>query len=448
MSLVLARSGGTVSLPGTGRVIGRRAAAALGVVLATLLIGAAVLVVATFGGSFTNYVAVRAILPAGANAPQLGSPVEYLDVTVGHTASLGTPVGHGQVAVVLHLEPSKLAAVPASVRATVGPLSIFGNQYVDLEALSGTGGPAVAAGQTIGPIPAGPGASLQSTVADLYDVLSEIKPDQLEATLTSLADALQGQGHALGAALHAGSVYLQRMIPLLPTLEADLRELAPVAAGVKAATPDLLGVLSNLAVTGRTIVVDGADLRGLLHGGSVVAGQAAKLLSATSKPLETLLADSGPLLADVSANSHEVADVLTGLDRWSVAWTEAESQGPYLSVSSTVHVANAADLVLAGLGAPDPAALFAAGLGAGKVNPPTYTPADCPSYGPMKGTDCGGSSDTTSGGAAASVPASIGGAAELRAVSSVVAGLDGGAAPSSPAVATLLLGPVLAAATP
>jgi phospholipid/cholesterol/gamma-HCH transport system substrate-binding protein len=428
-------------LPGTGRLVSRPVAAALGLALAALLVASALVVVASFRGDFGHFVTVHAVLPAGANAPQLDSPVEYRSVTVGDVASQGAPIGGGRVSIVLHIKPASLGVIPRSVKATVGPLSIFGNQYVALQPLEGTTGPPLRAGETIGAIPRRPNASLQATIADFYDVLASVRPVQLDAALTSIATALRGQGRRLGTALHGASQYLATMIPLLPIFERDLELLAPVADDLRASTPALLKVLSNLAVTGRTIVADESGLHGLLVGGAVVAGQGAQLLSTISAPLEHLLIDSGPLLDDVSQSPKEIADILAGLDGWSRAWTEAESHGPYLSVSTTISVPNAADLVLAGLGAPHPTRLFADGVGRSLVNPPTYTAADCPSYGSMAGTDCGHSPDSTD--AATNAAGTTLGEAQQRAAGSFVAGLDGGQAPASPAVAALLVGPIL-----
>ncbi len=436
------RGAPTTELPGTSRLFTRPVVALLGITLAALLVGGVIVIVDSFRGTFSSDVTLHAILPAGANAPQLNSPVEYRDVTVGQVASSGQPVGGGRVSIKLRMKPGELTAIPDSVRATVGPLSIFGNQYVDLQLEGSTSAPALRAGETIDAIPRGPGASLQSTIASFYDVLSAIHPAQLEASLTTFANGLRGQGEALGRALHGAATYFDQMIPLLPTLEDDLRLLTPAADDLSRSTPDLLGLISNLTTTGRTIAADATAVHQLFSGGSVVSGQAADLLSSISLPFEQILADSGPLLDDINQSPTEIAQTLSGLDRWSKAWT-ADIHGPDLSVTSTVHVDNAADLVLASLGAPDTAALFATGLGGGKVDPPTYTAANCPSYGTEHGTDCGGSNVVDAASTASSTNVLTG--AEQQAAASVASGLDGGRAPASPSVSTLLLGPVLAA---
>jgi virulence factor Mce-like protein len=428
---------GAVQLPGTSSYWRRSVVALLGVVLLLIAAVAVALVVGAFSGDFGSYVTVRAELPLGANAPQIDSPVEYRDVTVGSVVSEGTTNGRS-VVVVLHLAPSEIDVIPAGVRATVAPLSIFGNPYVDLEPPANLGGAHLVAGQLIEAIPVSNPASLQSTLANLDDVLNSIHPAQLDEILTSVATALSDQGDQLGATFHQASVYLARMLPLLPTFEGDLKLLSPVANRLASSTKPLLDVLANLTVTSKTVLGEKSQLHQVLSTGASVAGQSAALLAAIQQPWQALLESSGPLLEDVSQSPSEIADILEGLDSWSKAWSAAERAGPYLSLTATVAVPNAADLVVAELGANDPDALFADGIGANLVNPATYSSSDCPSYA-ATGSNC----DPLSGGAVDA--RTLSGPAQESAVATIAAGLDHGRVPSSPAVATLLLGPVLGA---
>ena len=114
-------------------------------------------------------------------------------------------------------------------------------------------------------------------------------------------------------------------------------------------------------------------------------------------------------------------------------WIAAESSGPYLNLSTTVVVANPADLGLAVLGGADVNSYLSAGLGPGYVNPATY-------------------------GSAGSIPANAGAAltsaiedapnqvlpepGQTDAISDIVDSISGNR-PASAAVATLLLSPVL-----
>ena len=100
-------------------------------------------------------------------------------------------------------------------------------------------------------------------------------------------------------------------------------------------------------------------------------------------------------------------------------------------------VANPADLGLAVLGGPEAAAYLSAGLGPGYVNPPTYTsPATCPDA-----DDRGRRSAASQ--ASTAVPTRCSPSRpQTQAVSQIVTAVSG-SAPSSPAVSTLLLSPVL-----
>ncbi len=432
-----------VQLPGTSKYLSRRVVALLGVMMLLIPAGVVALVIASFSGSLGSYVTVDAELPVGANAPQIDSPVEYRDVTVGTVSSEGRTVGR-EVIVVLHLEPSEIGVIPSTVRATVAPLSIFGNQYVDLEPPSSPSSGHVANGELIRAIAVNSPASLQDTLADLDDVLNSIHPSQLDQILTSVATALSDQGGKLGTTFNYASAYLAKMLPLLPTFETDLRLLSPVANHLAGSTRSILQVLANFSVTSKTVTSERNQVHDVLVAGASVSGQGAALLTKIERPWDQLLTASGPLLADVSQSPTEIADVLEGLNSWSKAWAAAERNGPYLSLTSTVSLANAPDLVLATLGANDPNALFAGGIGPGLVDPPTYAAGSCPSFScaagsqPEQGAPGGGGSTATT---AAVNAGTLAEPQQERAVALVAAGLDKGRAPASPAVATLLLGP-------
>jgi len=409
--------------------------------LLTLLVLVAVsLIFASFGGAFTQYTVVTAELPLSSTAVALNSPVEYRDVTVGKVASQGRSIPGGLVSVVLHLKPSKVRAIPADVPATVTPVSFFGNEYLVLQPPANPGPATLQAGQVIPPLTSGQTASLQSTLGDLDHLLIALHPAQLDAALTALAGALQGQGTQLGQNLVLANTYLKGMLPLWPTVVADLNTLVPVSNTFAAATPNILAILANQTVTAQTITDAGANVHNALGGGATLAAETDQLLDAIQQPFTVLAADSGPFLQDISQNPQEIAQLLSGLNTWAQSWLAAES------------VINPADLGLAVLGGPSVASYLTEGLGASYVNPPTYNSADCPSFGSLSG--CGGTttvSATTPPKAAAAELASLISAAsapvlaeptQTQAVGQIVAAATG--RPSAdPAVSTLLLSPVL-----
>lgn len=418
--------------------------AALGMALIALFGGVVAVILMSFGGAFTNYVQVTAVLPAAGSAVSLNSPVEYRDVTVGKVATSARAAPGGLVTVILHLQPGQVHSIPANVTATVAPISIFGNQYVVLQPPVELSRATITDGQTIPALAQGPTSNLQTTLADLDHLLVELHPAQLYEALYALASSLQGQGKSLGTTLVNFNTYLAQMLPQWPTTIQDLNLLSPVANQVAAATPDILGTLSNLSSTSGVITQGKAALDQLLSGGTTFAHMTANLLTDVQTPYAHLAAAAGPFLGSLAQTPTTIAQILQGLDGWARSWVQAEQQGPYLSLSATVDVKNVADFALAALGGPNISQLLAGALGPGLVNPPTYTAANCPRYGTLAGPNCDGVTA-----AQAQTLRSLNQVAILpepqqqQAVAQVDAGLNRGVGPPSSAVATLLLEPVL-----
>jgi virulence factor Mce-like protein len=422
-----------------------------GTVMLALIAGVFVLIFAVFGGDFSNYAAVTVVLPPSATAVSPDSPVEYLDVQVGTVAGEGHAAGGGLVAVPVHLDRSKLKAIPVGVVALVQPTSIFGNQYIVLQPPSAGAGsePTLRSGATILAAGVGHTNSVQETVGDLDRILIELHPAELDGALTAMAQAIAGQGQSLGATLDSASGYLATMQPLWPTMVVDLQRLTPFADALSAAVPDLLGTLAHFSTTGSALSTNASEVKGLITNGAALAGNSATLLTEVQQPFAVLMAASGPMLQDISANPQEIAQLLSGLDGFARAIVSAESNGPYLQATATVDVLNPANLALGALGGPDMLSELAAGLGSKLVDPPTYTAADCPQLGGL--SNCGGpaASATTADDTGADRPAKSGTvvpvldpAVEDAAVSAVATAATG-RAPGSAAVASLLLSPVL-----
>jgi ABC-type transporter Mla subunit MlaD len=299
-------------------------------------------------------------------------------------------------------------------------------------------GPAtLQAGQQIQALVTGQTASIQALLSDLDHLLVELHPGQLDAALTSLASAIQGQGSSLGQNLVAGNTYLQGMLPLWPTVVADMETFSRVAGSFAAATPNLLQILSNQTVTSQTVTGSANAVRNAISGGATLAANANQLFNAIQAPFAVLTADSAPFLQDLSQSPDEIAQLLIGLDDFAKAFSAATSNGPYLSATATVSVINPADLGIAVLGG-SPSTLIhaiAAGLGPSYANPPLYTAADCPRFGSL--SNCNGAALA---GASLVLPA----AAETQSISQVFQA-ESGHPPANASVSSLLLSPVLQA---
>jgi phospholipid/cholesterol/gamma-HCH transport system substrate-binding protein len=413
----------------------------LGSALAALLLGVVAAIFASFSGSFSTYAVVEAQLPLSSTAVALNAQVEYRNVTVGTVASEGRSVPGGLVLVTLHLDPSMLSTIPAGVRATETPVSFFGDAYLELVPPAQIGTATLQAGATIPALAVGEQtASLQSTLGDLDTLLIELHPAQLDAALTALAGALQGQGTSLGHNLDRGNTYFSQMLPLWPTVVSDLKNLVPVANQFASSTPNILSIIANQTTTGATVSSRAAAIGQAVGGGAQLGSETASLLTAIQGTYAVLVADSGSFLKDLSQNPTEISQLLQGLDSWARAWTSAEASGPYLNLTADVPAANPADLGLAVLGGPEVVSYLSAGLGPGYVNPPTYSSAGA-IPGSVASAKAAASALATE---LASAPAPVmAEPAQTQAVSQIVTALTG-SRPDDGAVSTLLLSPLLA----
>ena len=453
----------------------RTGRAVAGVVLAGIVAGIVWLIVSAFTGSFTNIVKIKAQLPPGSNAVPAASPVEYRNVTVGKVGS-ETEAPDGGVAVEFEIYPKNLAKIPKGVQAQVAPLSIFGNQYVDLVPPATATAGHLQAGDFVSPYGGAPSSSLQGTVTQLYNLLNALHPADLDTALTAFAQALNGEGAALGQTLSGTANYLGKgVVPNLSTMESDINQLTPFSNNLNQSAPNVIGTLSNSATTAQTIVQQEQALHSLLTNGTGAIGKFASVLQQVQTTLPSLMNESGPLLADVTQSPTELSRTLSGLTQFASAVATQEEGGPFLSVNVGLPVANISAGVNAALGYNNPTSVDQA-LGSA-VNPPTYTSANCPQYPGETNPYCG------SGGSPAAVPA--GGspgtvtplsapssssstqaasrsgtasdptaslfaasyqnpsAAQMSAVQAVATALNGGKPPASPALATLVLWPLL-----
>ena len=410
---------------------------AFGVLLVVVLASIVTVIFESFSGSFSSFAVVEAQLPLTSTAVALNAPVEYRNVTVGTVASQGRSVPGGLVLITLHMEISKLHLIPAGVRATETPVSFFGDAYIVLEPPQNPGTATLTAGTTIPALEVGQTASLQTTLGALDNLLIELHPGQLDAALTALAGALQGQGTSLGHNLVRANNYFRQMEPLWPTVVANLKILVPVAKQFASSTPDILSILANQTVTAKTINSRAAEVRQSIGGGATLAKEATQLLTAIQQPYNILAADSAPFLQDISQNPNEISQLLQGLYNWASAWTTAESSGPYLDLTANVVVANPADLGLAVLGGPEVESYLADGLGPGYVNPATYTSAaSIPPANTVSSVSASTLAATLSSAQVMSAPA------QSAAISEIVSAMTG-SKPDSTAVSTLLLSPIL-----
>jgi phospholipid/cholesterol/gamma-HCH transport system substrate-binding protein len=423
--------------------------ALIGVALLLVIVAAGYGIVTAFTGHYSTYDVVYADVPASGTGISPGSVVIFRDITVGSVGTLGRELPDGLLRVELHMTPSDLASIPSGVRADVEIATVFGTQGINLVPQAGVPPGHLRVGETITSIGVSKTTTLQGDATDLDNLLKALHPAALDETLTAIATALKDQGPQLGTTIQQVATYLDQMLPEVPNIVSDVGQLGPVANALSQATPPLLSTISNGSVLATTITNAASQLHQLLAQGTPTANDITSVLQGSQAAFQDLVANSAVLLGDVASNPNFVAQVLNGFDKWSKAFAAAESHGPYLSFAGNIIIQGSAQAVAAALGVPGSNQLVEQGLGPQYFNPATYTAADCPRYQGESGPNCpsAGASARSSGGPDPGRASGTNGMMTTSATESasikIATGLSGGKAPTSPAVATLLLQPVL-----
>ena len=176
--------------------------------------------------------------------------VKIRGVIVGDVSEVSTD-GHG-ARLELAIHPSQAGLIPANVTARILPKTLFGEKYVALQVPVHPSGQSIRAGDVIRESQVA--IEVQKVLRDFYPLLRTVQPAQLSYTLTSIADALEGRGQALGHNLVVLDDYLRRMNPQVPQLVDDLGKLSTVSDTYSQVLPEVARILRNSVVTGRTFV--------------------------------------------------------------------------------------------------------------------------------------------------------------------------------------------------
>ncbi len=231
----------------------------LGVAFLALLTLFGVLTYAIFNKSFASYDHVT--LDASKTGLQLPSraDVKIRGVLVGEVLDRRvTPDG---VRLDLGIDPDQVSVIPANVTARILPKTLFGEKYVALQVPAHPSSRSISAGAVI--TESHVAIEVEKVLSDFYPLLRTVQPEQLNYTLTAIADALEGRGEKLGASLVTLDSYLRRVNPQIPLLVSDLRKLGSVSDTYRSVVPELADLLRNSVTTGRTFVAKEQKIQAL-----------------------------------------------------------------------------------------------------------------------------------------------------------------------------------------
>jgi phospholipid/cholesterol/gamma-HCH transport system substrate-binding protein len=99
---------------------------------------------------------------------------------------------------------------------------------------------------------------------NLSDLLHQIDPAKLNATLTALADGVRGRGQRIGQATSDANQVLQALNPRMRALHRDWRAFTGFSDAYSAAAQDLLSAMDAASTTSATVTAHSAGLDVLL----------------------------------------------------------------------------------------------------------------------------------------------------------------------------------------
>ncbi len=378
----------------------------------------------------------------------LGADVKLRGIIVGDVRKVST-TGDGAT-IKLALQPAKAKLIPQDVVARILPKTLFGQKFVDLVIPTPTGTgqsseESLHSGSVINEDHSRNAIEVEQVLNNILPVIDAVSPQQLNVTLTNLANALEGRGDELGQNLVNLDDYLRRFNAHLPSFTTDISELASVADSYSKAAPDLLHFLENSAFTSQTVTAKQNTLLQFLQDTTSFSDTATGVLTDNETHLIQLGQVSAPILSELGSRGGDIAQTIDGL---------AEIAPKLETVFGTGSNKNWLHISLIPV---SPKGAYVA-------------PNDCPKYvnkeGSQYGPNCGvgsaaGSADTSSATALSALgPAPtansgtssdvVGSPAEQKLIASIVGTVTQQQASTSltdQSVADLLLGPILRGTT-
>ncbi|MFE6924131.1 MCE family protein [Nocardia sp. NPDC057663] len=279
--------------------LGRKLAA---LALVGLLVAGASLAFALFQGAFTNTAVVLVDAPRTGLVLDADAKVKVRGVEIGRVTEIDLHDDGAQLR--LEVDPDQLKLVPANSGVDIRSTTVFGAKYVNFVIPEQPSATALAPGSTVAV--SSVTVEFNTLFQHLSDVLAQVEPEKLNATLTALGTALQGRGDKLGELLVSSDRYLRELNPYLPTLQQDLDKTAQVSDIYADASGALLRTVDNATVTSNTL----SELQGQLDDvlvnviglsdttGAVLRENESNLVTALDllRPTTSLLFDYAPAL--------------------------------------------------------------------------------------------------------------------------------------------------------
>ena len=216
------------------------------------------------------------------------SRVDVLGVAIGRVESV-TPVGN-DVKVVMRID--KKRKIPADARATIVPISLISDRYVQLYPPY-SAGPTLADGALIGTDRTFIPAELDDLLTQLKKVLDALQTGAqhgspaLGTLISNLAHSLQGVGGDLSATLGGAGKISATVLARSSDLDQIVEHLASLVNALTQRRNDLVALNTHLAEAMGAIADERTALGGALSNIALLTDQLSSLVHAHKAALET-----------------------------------------------------------------------------------------------------------------------------------------------------------------
>lgn len=336
--------------------------------------GVAVLVVATVlttglllksTGRLDNYVRVVAdLVNVGDGLPQK-SDVKYHGVLVGMVDGV-VPAANGKPNYVhINLKPDYAKSIPAAVTARVVPSNVFAVSSVQLV---GSGpGTIIGEGAHIPEDRQLPTVLFQTTVSKLRDLLAAAGRGRDDKSVGILAALAAATDHRRTTLLNAGA-QLNRLLDQLNSIvstdtgPSTVSALVEATRGLQETAPDLVDALHQAVEPMQTFAETRGQLASLLSGADYTVGTTRQSFDNHIDQLIKITTDFTPVLGILAMKSNNFVPAVAKLDNLAnkfmeEVWNPQQNLGNMRAMLTFTPSS-------------------------------TYTRADCPHYGDLKGPSC------------------------------------------------------------
>ena len=232
-----------------------------------------------------------------------GNSVRVLGVTVGRVTDVATDGDSAKVTLRIDDPDIKL---PDEVQATLVPVSLLGERYVQLF-------PAYEGGPTFD----GDLLSLENTsvpteqdelLRGLQDYFGAIDPDKVADFVTNAATVLEGNGEGLNQLINKGSDLVSILAAKRDSLAGLVQELNTLTLTLSTRQQAIARVINSYNTVGRTINENRAALEGTIEGLNLAATELAALLTENRNPLGSDVRSLTKSLRTLSRNAESFAN--------------------------------------------------------------------------------------------------------------------------------------------